>query len=369
MIGLCLTAALGFFFLSPSTPAFDDETEGETHPWQQHARTPFDVSLEITEGTRLLGAGMDYAEILFPRLAKSHPGRFSYDEDNEIWSDAKDEYEWDDDEEMYWQNVSAETLTAGRQNFLQYCASCHGLDGEGYGRAARALRPPPRDFTQGIFKFTKVHPDYLPSDDALVALVQRGLDGTPMYPWDVHENQIRNIIQYIKFLSPEDEAWRDPYNDLADPIEIGDDPWTSQGEAIAEGELQYHKNQCYTCHPGYVSLSDLNALRGMDPATTYRSDIRYSKRVVDSSYKVLGNPVDIVPPDFTWDTMRAGSTPREIAQTIKAGIPGAGMPTWETFPDETIWAVAHYIHSITTTYRDDPEGRARFMSTLRKDDP
>jgi mono/diheme cytochrome c family protein len=36
----------------------------------------------------------------------------------------------------------------GKQMFVSYCASCHGLDGRGHGPTAAALRMPPTNLTQ-----------------------------------------------------------------------------------------------------------------------------------------------------------------------------------------------------------------------------
>ncbi len=36
---------------------------------------------------------------------------------------------------------------SGREMYRAYCASCHGLDGKGYGPVARALKAPPIDLT------------------------------------------------------------------------------------------------------------------------------------------------------------------------------------------------------------------------------
>ncbi len=344
----------------------DDEDGGELDPAKRHLRAPHDVSFEITDDDRLLAAGEDWAEVLFPRLDAEFPGRFSFDDDAEVWSDNRGEYVWDDDEEVYWQNVSAETLTRGRQDYVQFCASCHGLDGDGYGRSAQALRPPPRDFSQGLFKFTKVSPDYLPSDDALVHLIQEGLDGTPMFPWDVAEPRLRDVVQYIKSMSPEDEGWRDSTNDFGDPIDVGEDPWVGDiPAAVAEGERLYHANGCYNCHPGYLGAVAINAIQDKPADTAFRENITIPKRVEDSSYEVLGESVDIMVPDFTWHTMRRGRTPQDVARTIKAGIQGAGMPTWETFPDKTIWAIAHYVRHLTDEYHGQPAKRAAFMADVR----
>ena len=64
------------------------------------------------------------------------------------WIDSTGEflflYDEHEDEVAYWQDISADTLTRGRREFVQYCSSCHGLTGDGYGRSAQHLRPPPR---------------------------------------------------------------------------------------------------------------------------------------------------------------------------------------------------------------------------------
>src|SRR5262249_13908065 len=67
--------------------------------------------------------------------------------------------------------VSAETLNHGREGFMLYCYACHGEKGDGHGPAAPGLRPPPRDFKLGIFKFAAVAPGQLPNDDDLVRIV------------------------------------------------------------------------------------------------------------------------------------------------------------------------------------------------------
>lgn len=42
---------------------------------------------------------------------------------------------------------AAKAEPAGKQLYLQYCASCHGTDGRGDGPAAAALKTPPTDLT------------------------------------------------------------------------------------------------------------------------------------------------------------------------------------------------------------------------------
>jgi mono/diheme cytochrome c family protein len=328
----------------------------ETGPF---ARAPLHVPLEITEPARLVAPGEDAME----RMAKAEPSRFSKSGDH--WVDARGEYAWDDDEEIYWQNVPADVLTRGRQDFVQFCSSCHGLEGDGNGRSARSLRPPPRSFKQSTFKFTKVEAKYLPSDEALIALVRHGLDGTPMLRWEVSETRLHDIVQYIKSLSPEDTGWRDTTAEIGDVVETGPDPWAGkEQDAVAAGEAAYHKNQCYQCHPGYLTAAKINEVRGTKD--TYPEDLTYSKLKRDSAFDVQGYHVAIPAPDFTWDTIRYGRDVKEVYQTIAAGIGGAGMPTWKGgMDDKDIWAIAHYVRHLIDTWKDKP-GRAAFMASLRK---
>jgi len=43
--------------------------------------------------------------------------------------------------------VKKTTATSGEQMYVNYCASCHGVNGKGDGPAAAALKMPPTDLT------------------------------------------------------------------------------------------------------------------------------------------------------------------------------------------------------------------------------
>jgi cytochrome c553 len=339
-----------------------------------HARAPVGAVLEVTQPDTQLAWVKD-----IERLAGDNPGRFS--KNGDTWVDSRGEFTWDDDNEVYWRTVGADVLTRGRQDFVQFCASCHGLEGDGYGRSAQGLRPPPRSFQQSTFKFTKVPGEFLPNDDALLGLVKHGLDGTPMLPWAISDERLRDILFYVKSLSPEEEGWHDGTNVIGavvftpqDPLENPQDPWFGKkDEIIAEGRKAYAARQCWSCHPAYATAAQMNEMRG-DPSGEYPADVTYSKLKRDSSFEVLGYKVAILAPDFTWHTLRYGKTPQEVFQTIAAGIGGAGMPTWGrptadsprgAVEEREIWAIAHYVRSLVDDYKDKPAKRAAFMSEVR----
>jgi mono/diheme cytochrome c family protein len=62
-----------------------------------------------------------------------------------------------------WAQTSEEKVAAaGREEYLQYCASCHGTEGKGNGPIAADLRVAPADLTQisarrgGVFPQTMI---------------------------------------------------------------------------------------------------------------------------------------------------------------------------------------------------------------------
>lgn len=351
----------------------DEHGQGEHAPLPEeppHWRAPHAISLDVHEGTWLLAPGDDW----FEAQAELEPGRYSFDDSlrdgDGAWVDSQGVYElrYDEEEEdyAYWRWIDAGQLTRGRRDFVQFCASCHGFEGDGYGRSGQFLRPSPRSFQQTNFKFTKVIAE-LPSDEALIRLIKRGLDGTPMYEWDLSDEQLGDIVQYIKSLSPAGTGWRDLYAEIGGIVESGDDPWVGRrAEAVTKGEEVYHgKANCHLCHPGYVSIDRMRELRGDAADAEYREDL-YWPALKESDYKVLGKQQLILPPDFTWHQVRSGTTLQDLFETIASGIKGTAMPQWkDALSDEEIWALAYYVKNLIEQYGTEPVGRAAFMASLR----
>jgi len=94
---------------------------------------------------------------------------------------------------------------AGKQTFISNCASCHGEGGKGDGPVGAALNPPPRDFTQGDFKFDTDGDGKAGTDADLRSVIKNGAakyGGSPlMAPWPtLSDPQVENIIAYIRTL-------------------------------------------------------------------------------------------------------------------------------------------------------------------------
>jgi mono/diheme cytochrome c family protein len=302
--------------------------------------------------------------------------------------------------------VSAETLNLGKEEYTHYCRACHGDQGNGKGPAALGLRPPPRDFTQGKFKFAAVESGSLPNDEDFRRIVKKGLHGTAMLEWDVPDGELANIIQYIKTFSPK---WLKEKPGA--PIVPTPDPWPGQEQAaIQRGKELYHvTTQCAGCHPNYATKADVAAMTmklKKFQVTSFRDDM-YGSILKESEYRTTLAPVDeppatehakhetkgeahgakaegakgeehgaktagkaeaakpnyyyvnILPPDFTRQPLRSGTELEDLYRTIAAGVGGTAMPSWKataayTDPntgekweaDKDIWALAYYVKSL-----------------------
>jgi mono/diheme cytochrome c family protein len=89
-------------------------------------------------------------------------------------------------------------LNKGRHAYVHYCYACHGMNGDGKGPASHGLRPPPRDFRIGAFKFGAVRSGEKPNDEDFMRIVRGGLHGTAMLPWDIANDELWLLVQFIK---------------------------------------------------------------------------------------------------------------------------------------------------------------------------
>jgi mono/diheme cytochrome c family protein len=240
------------------------------------------------------------------------------------------------------QIIPGEVLTEGARSYELYCRACHGDHGDGKGPSAPGLRPPPRDFTLGAFKFAAVPSGTLPHDDDFVRIVRSVLHGTAMLAWDgVPDKNLAEIIQYLKTFSA---RWQT--ETPGDKVEPTPDPWQGkEAQGIAFGRKVYHGlAQCITCHPSYASRQFIfeasKELTG-NGSTEFRDDM-YGSVLKDSDYGVK-----ILPPDFTRSelrSIRAGHELEDFYRVIASGVGGTAMPTWKgSLPEEDIWGLVHFV--------------------------
>jgi mono/diheme cytochrome c family protein len=241
--------------------------------------------------------------------------------------------------------IPAEVLARGEVLYAQYCRACHGEKGDGKGPAAARMRPPPRDFTLGSFKFASVPAGTLPLDDDLLRTVRFGLHGTPMRAWDgIPDQHVLSIVQYVKTFSP---RWKE--EEPGERIEPSPDPWREKREeGVERGRALYHGlAQCLGCHPAYAPRQYIARVsKELTGSATgdFRDDM-YGSELKESDYGVK-----ILPPDFTRQELRSVREEHrldDLFRVISAGVGGTAMPTWHgSLPDEDLWALAHYVDSL-----------------------
>jgi heme/copper-type cytochrome/quinol oxidase subunit 3/mono/diheme cytochrome c family protein len=217
-------------------------------------------------------------------------------------------------------------VEGGRAVYTQYCRPCHGDNGDGRGFSSTGLRPPPRDFTQALFKFGHTRVPELPPDSELKQIIRNGLAGTAMRPWDLSDGELDDVVQYIKTFSP---RWK--IDKIGEAIAPSPDPWGASraNEAIARGDKMF-ATTCASCHVNRELKTTEYCLRGTP------EDCKL--------------PVRELAPDLRCDTLRTirpGSELVDLYRVVAAGIGGAGMPTWKGgLPEDDLWAIAYYVRSL-----------------------
>jgi mono/diheme cytochrome c family protein len=191
----------------------------------------------------------------------------------------------------------------GRKVFLRHCAPCHGVAGDGAGRAAPFLPVRPRDFTAGTYRFRTTPSGTPPTDDDLVRTISRGIPGTPMPSWKdvLSEQEIRAVVPILRgFAPPELAAAPKPTDALAIPA-----PPVETPSAVQRGRNTFLVMQCWSCH-GLKGGGD-------GPSSPGLKDDR------DRPIRAL---------DFTRGYLKGGGRPEDVYRTLLTGLDGSPMPSF-----------------------------------------
>ena len=85
-----------------------------------------------------------------------------------------------------------------RENYQAYCASCHGVEGNGKGIASGRLSPAPRDFRNPTWMAGQ-------TDQRLRNVISSGRPGTAMPPWRaiLEPDEIARLAEYVRAFAGE----------------------------------------------------------------------------------------------------------------------------------------------------------------------
>ncbi len=219
--------------------------------------------------------------------------------------------------------ISRDSVAAdGARLFRHLCSPCHGEVGDGRGPAAPALDPPPADFTRGVYKFRTTATGSLPTDDDLFRTISKGVPGTVMPAWEnyLEESERRALVGSLKSLSP--RFARDTPGEIVGLPTAPRPPRTAESEA--EGHTLYTDLGCETCH-GPEGRGDGAAA----------ADLR------DTSGR------EARPTDFTRGVFRSGETDEDIFRTVRTGLNGTAMPSYQdSVSEEQTWSLVDYLRSL-----------------------
>lgn len=216
----------------------------------------------------------------------------------------------------------------GQETYGRYCASCHGVAGDGQGPAAYLLFPKPRNFQDGQFKLRSTPQGVPPTDQDLIRTVSQGVPGTSMYSFQdiLTDDEIVQVVEYVKSMSPAFEG--------ADPesrtLSIPEAPPMTP-ELVEAGRQAYAELRCAQCHGPEG--------RGDGPSAPTLRDSQ-------------GNPFPAA--DFTYGIYKSGGEPRDLYRTFLTGMAGTPMPSYAASMEDSErgWGLVYYLISLSD--RDRP---------------
>jgi mono/diheme cytochrome c family protein len=248
--------------------------------------------------------------------------------------------------------LTKDHIAEGARLFKRLCADCHNINGDGRGaKSGQFVVPFPRDYRQGVFKFTTSGSDK-PRRADLLRTIRDGLKGTAMPPFSILQEGERDLLAgYVMYLSirgqvefeslrallagqPNDPTARlkviiaewekaDAAPPLPAPPEDGDPGSPEFENAVRRGyQLFIAKtdNSCVSCHGDF----------GRKPVLRY---------------DVWGTVAK--PANFTEASFKGGSGPQEVYARIRFGIPAVGMPAHAPpqFSDRAVWDLVRFVTS------------------------
>ncbi len=249
--------------------------------------------------------------------------------------------------------------------YRRHCAGCHGISGDGAGPAAVVLAPYPRDYRNGVFKYTSTAPGAKPVRTDLVRTIQHGIPGTAMPSFRrLPTEEQAAVVEYVQYLSLRGEtelqllqAIVDEEADLQDVDEIARESvlraakaWQNaqtslpvDGATTAESDAALKKSvergQRLFVSPA-VPCARCHGLAGNGRGEQSELYDDWNKRKLgatpEQTRQLAGRfklPIEqLHPRDFTKGLFHGGDRPEEQYLRIYNGIKGTPMPAFGQSP-------------------------------------
>jgi mono/diheme cytochrome c family protein len=287
------------------------------------------------------------------------------------------------------------TLARGSVLYRRWCMQCHGASGAGDGAHAIQLSAMPRDYRQGVFKFTTAYPPPgqpkknvlgsagKPLRDDLARTIRRGIDGSmmPAFP-SLSEAQLDDLVSYVIHLAVRGETEFATMNKAMNPTEEDPDfagmdlrwlfdqnlTWVLQNWAVAQtNRIPIPPENTPTAAARLAS-----AARGAQNYTTFGCAACHANygREPQLKWDLWGGVVQ--PRNLMLGVYRGGRRGEDLYARLYGGIYPSGMPNHveklagsPSDPDQPdkIWDLVHFLQALA-----DPADRIRVRDLVRKTD-
>jgi mono/diheme cytochrome c family protein len=273
-------------------------------------------------------------------------------------------------------------LQLGHEVYTKQCAGCHGTTGDGKGPAGVYLNPPPRDYRNGVFKFTSTPRGSKPRREDLRRILKYGAKGTSMPAFRfLSDEEAEAVLDYVQVLSARGQLEIDLIREATDELDENDDldPETvaeyvqaiSDSWDRADGELIRPvtvdpPRTPETIQKGAVAFAELSCVKCHGP------NARGSKSA-DVGQDIWGRTA--YPANLAMGMLHGGRRPVDIYRRIYSGINGTPMPSSKdpnTAISETpeqrsdrIWHLVHFITAVIENNGVPDDAQQAIDDTLR----
>ncbi|MEM7310580.1 MAG: cytochrome c [Planctomycetota bacterium] len=274
------------------------------------------------------------------------------------------------------------SLRDSSEMFRTQCIHCHGVEGGGNGPTAEYLKPLPRDYRNGIFKFTSVANKARPTRSDLFRVLARGIYTTSMPSFRrFSDAQLHGLVDYVRLLSIRGRveilgaldydidsggitmesvltAYADEWEEW---LGAGENVIAYEGDVPAPDDIVPGTNRTMIEHGRELFKDESSANCASCHGTNYRGNGPSSKERDPETGEMVqitddwGNPIE--PRDLTRGIFRFGRRPIDVFRRVHAGINGTPMPAQTTLTDaegnrllsdDDLWAITHFVRSLST---------------------
>ena len=254
-------------------------------------------------------------------------------------------------------------LQHGREVYTAQCAGCHGTTGDGRGPAGAHLNPPPRDYRNGVFKFTSTPRGSKPRREDLRRILKYGAKGTSMPAFRfLSEEDTEAVIDYVQTLSARGELEINLIREATDELLEEDDfdpetvagfvrdiaaSWERADNEIVRPLTVNPPRTPESVQAGAVAFAEFACVKCHGP------DARGSKSA-DVGKDIWGRTA--YPANLAMGLLHGGRRPIDIYRRIYSGINGTPMPSSkdpntsiQETPEqrsEKIWQLVHFVTSV-----------------------